>query len=94
MELEGCGPHRRRIGHADHEQQERAQHDAAVVLTQDGTGKPWATIESLAAVALKAPFATGYRIAKMVTPVDPAVKGMLSRGDTCACISISTRKAT
>ncbi|GAB5099777.1 alpha-2-macroglobulin family protein [Caballeronia sp. HLA56] len=53
----------------------------SLTLTQDGTGKPWATIESLAAVALKAPFAAGYRIVKTVTPVDPAVKGVLSRGD-------------
>ncbi|SAK70004.1 Alpha-2-macroglobulin-like protein [Caballeronia catudaia] len=53
----------------------------SLTLTQDGAGKPWATIESLAAVALKAPFAAGYRIAKTVTPVDPAVKGVLSRGD-------------
>jgi len=53
----------------------------SLTLTQDGTGKPWATIESLAAVALKAPFAAGYRIAKTVTPIDPAVKGVLSRGD-------------
>lgn len=53
----------------------------SLTLTQDGTGKPWATIESLAAVALKAPFAAGYRIAKTLTPVDPAVKGVLSRGD-------------
>ncbi len=50
-------------------------------LTQTGTGKPWATIQSLAAVALKAPFAAGYRITKTITPVDPAVKGVLSRGD-------------
>jgi len=50
-------------------------------LTQEGTGKPWATIESLAAVALKAPFAAGYRITKTITPVDPVVKGTLSRGD-------------
>ena len=38
-------------------------------VTQQGTGKPWATIESLAAVALKAPFASGYRITKTVTPI-------------------------
>ncbi|QGZ63514.1 alpha-2-macroglobulin family protein [Paraburkholderia acidisoli] len=50
-------------------------------LTQDGTGKPWATIESLAAVALRAPFAAGYRVTKTITPVDPAVKGVYSRGD-------------
>ncbi|WP_353552637.1 MG2 domain-containing protein [Paraburkholderia terrae] len=52
-----------------------------LTLTHDGTGKPWATIESLAAVALKAPFAAGYRITKTVTPIDPAVKGVNTRGD-------------
>jgi hypothetical protein len=52
-----------------------------LTLTHEGTGKPWATIESLAAVELKAPFAAGYRIAKTVTPVDPAVKGVTTRGD-------------
>ncbi|WP_323120401.1 alpha-2-macroglobulin family protein [Burkholderia alba] len=54
---------------------------ASLLLTQDGPGKPWATIESLAAVPLKAPFAAGYRIVKTVTPVDPAVPGVYSRGD-------------
>jgi uncharacterized protein YfaS (alpha-2-macroglobulin family) len=53
----------------------------SLTLTQNGTGKPWATIESLAAVALKAPLAAGYRITKTVTPVEPAIKGVLSRGD-------------
>ncbi|WP_322102745.1 alpha-2-macroglobulin family protein [Paraburkholderia sp. J41] len=52
-----------------------------LTLTQNGTGKPWATIESLAAVALRAPFAAGYRITKTITPVDAAVKGVYSRGD-------------
>ncbi|MFM0018666.1 alpha-2-macroglobulin family protein [Paraburkholderia azotifigens] len=53
----------------------------SLTLMHDGTGKPWATIESLAAVALKAPFAAGYRITKTVTPIDPAVKGVNTRGD-------------
>jgi len=53
----------------------------ALTLTQQGSGKPWATIESLAAVALKAPFAAGYRISKTITPVAAAVKGAYSRGD-------------
>lgn len=53
----------------------------ALTLTQQGTGKPWATIESLAAVAVKAPFSAGYRIRKTVTAVDPAVKGVYTRGD-------------
>ncbi|NRO98702.1 alpha-2-macroglobulin [Paraburkholderia sp. NMBU_R16] len=52
-----------------------------LTLTHEGTGKPWATVESLAAVELKAPFAAGYRIAKTVTPVEPAVKGVATRGD-------------
>jgi uncharacterized protein YfaS (alpha-2-macroglobulin family) len=52
-----------------------------LTLTHDGTGKPWASIESLAAVALKAPLAAGYRITRTVTPLDPAVKGVYSRGD-------------
>jgi len=52
-----------------------------LTLTQDGSGKPWATIESLAAIALKAPFAAGYRITKTITPLDPAVKGIYTRGD-------------
>jgi uncharacterized protein YfaS (alpha-2-macroglobulin family) len=58
-----------------------AQRGQPLTLTQDGAGKPWATIESLAAVALKAPFAAGYRITKTVTPIDPAVKGVYTRGD-------------
>ncbi|MFC0397169.1 alpha-2-macroglobulin family protein [Paraburkholderia rhizosphaerae] len=52
-----------------------------LTLTHEGTGKPWATLESLAAVPLKAPFAAGYRITKTVTPLDPAVKGVHTRGD-------------
>ncbi|MDC6126958.1 hypothetical protein PPH41_02955, partial [Burkholderia gladioli] len=50
-------------------------------LTQDGTGKPWATIQSLAAVPLKRPVVSGYRITKTLTPVEPAVKGAYTRGD-------------
>jgi uncharacterized protein YfaS (alpha-2-macroglobulin family) len=54
---------------------------APLTLTHDGTGKPWATIESLAAVPLKTQFAAGYRITKTITPLDPAVKGVYTRGD-------------
>jgi uncharacterized protein YfaS (alpha-2-macroglobulin family) len=59
-----------------------AQHAGApLTLTQEGAGKPWATVESLAAVALRAPFAAGYRITKTITPVGAAVKGVYTRGD-------------
>ena len=62
------------------------QHDAAVAagalaVTQDGSGKPWVTVKVSAAVALKAPFAAAIASRRPMTPVDPAVKGVLSRGD-------------
>ncbi|MGB6053625.1 MAG: MG2 domain-containing protein, partial [Burkholderiaceae bacterium] len=50
-------------------------------LTHDGSGKPWATVQSLAALPLAAPFSSGYRIAKSVTPVGQKEKGAAARGD-------------
>lgn len=52
-----------------------------VVLSQEGTGRPWATIQSLAAVPLKAPFSAGYSVTKTITPIDEQVKGQVTRGD-------------
>jgi uncharacterized protein YfaS (alpha-2-macroglobulin family) len=54
---------------------------ATLTLRQLGGGKPWATVQSLAAVPLSAPLASGYRIARTVTPVEQKVKGAWSRGD-------------
>lgn len=50
-------------------------------LTHEGSGKPWVTVQSLAAMQLKAPFSSGYRITKTVELVEQKVKGMYSRGD-------------
>jgi uncharacterized protein YfaS (alpha-2-macroglobulin family) len=50
-------------------------------LTHEGKGKPWVTVQSLAAVVLKAPFSSGYRITKTIEPVEQKVKGAYSRGD-------------
>jgi len=50
-------------------------------LNHDGSGKPWVTVQSLAAVPLTAPFSSGYRIAKTVTPVEQREKGAATRGD-------------
>ncbi|HEY2256351.1 MAG TPA: alpha-2-macroglobulin family protein, partial [Variovorax sp.] len=55
-------------------------HDSLLV-TQAGSGKPWLTLQSVAAVQLKAPFAAGYAIKKTITPIDPALKGVYTRGD-------------
>jgi alpha-2-macroglobulin len=50
-------------------------------VTHQGTGKPWLTIQSLAAVPLTAPFNAGYQIKKSITPVEQATAGKYSRGD-------------
>lgn len=46
-----------------------------------GSGKPWLTIQSLAAIPLKQPFSTGYKITRSVTPLEQKVSGSWSRGD-------------
>ncbi len=50
-------------------------------ILHQGTGKPWATIQSIAAIPLKEPFSSGYKIKKTVTPIDQKKKGTWSRGD-------------
>src|SRR5450830_386639 len=50
-------------------------------FTQEGSGKPWITMQSLAAVPLKTAFSSGYRITKTVVPVEQKQKGVYSRGD-------------
>ncbi len=52
-----------------------------LALSHEGEGAPWATVQSLAAVPLRKPFSSGYRIKKTVTPVEKKVKGFWSRGD-------------
>ncbi|HEY1104513.1 MAG TPA: hypothetical protein VGE70_13930, partial [Burkholderiaceae bacterium] len=50
-------------------------------VAHQGSGKPWLTLQSLAAVPLTAPFSAGYQIKKTVTPIEQASKGSLRRGD-------------
>lgn len=50
-------------------------------VTHSGSGKPWLTLQSLAAIDLKAPFNAGYQIKKTITPVEQAVPGKYTRGD-------------
>ncbi len=58
---------------------------ADLSVTQVGSGKPWLTVQSVAAIRLKEPFAAGYAIKKTVTPVEQADKSLpantYSRGD-------------
>ncbi|GAB3439921.1 MG2 domain-containing protein [Massilia solisilvae] len=57
------------------------ERDGELTLRHDGKGKPWATVQSLAAVPLAAPLSTGYRIARTITPVEQQAKGAWKRGD-------------
>ncbi|MGK5037998.1 alpha-2-macroglobulin family protein [Janthinobacterium sp. LB3P118] len=50
-------------------------------LAHSGSGKPWATVQSLAAIPLKAPVSSGYTIKKTITPVEQKTTGQWSRGD-------------
>ena len=50
-------------------------------LRHAGSGKPWATVMSLAAIPLKEPLYSGYRIKKTVIPVDQKDRSRWSRGD-------------
>ncbi|MBL8386365.1 MAG: alpha-2-macroglobulin, partial [Burkholderiales bacterium] len=47
----------------------------------EGSGRPWLTIQSLAAVPLAAPAFAGYRIARTVRFVEQKAAGSASRGD-------------
>lgn len=53
----------------------------ALAVQHQGNGRPWLTLQSVAAVPLQQPFAAGYRVARTVTPVEQAVKGRYTRGD-------------
>ncbi|CAG9175071.1 alpha-2-macroglobulin family protein [Cupriavidus pampae] len=55
---------------------------APLQVEHAGGGRPWATVRALAAVPLREPIAAGYRIRRTVTPVEQAVAGKWSRGDT------------
>ncbi len=50
-------------------------------VNQEGPGKPWLTVQSLAAVPLTAPRRAGYGIARSITAVEQKDKGKWSRGD-------------
>lgn len=57
------------------------EHQAQLEVAQQGTGAPWITVTSRAAIPLNAPLSSGYRITRTVTPIDPRTPGQLSRGD-------------
>ncbi|MBF0308883.1 MAG: alpha-2-macroglobulin [Magnetococcales bacterium] len=54
---------------------------SVLALEHRGTGRPWVTLQSRAAIPLKEPLSTGYRIQRSVTPVEQKSPGVWSRGD-------------
>jgi alpha-2-macroglobulin len=54
---------------------------ATLTVDHVGAGQPWVTLEARAAIPLKAPLASGYRLTKSLTPVDAATAGRFTRGD-------------
>jgi uncharacterized protein YfaS (alpha-2-macroglobulin family) len=54
---------------------------AELGLHHEGSGSPWALVESVAAVPLRSAFSSGYRIERRLEPVSQRVAGVWSRGD-------------
>ena len=52
-----------------------------LTVQQEGSGKPWATIQSLAALPLTEALSSGYKIKRTLTPIEQKEKGKWSRGD-------------
>ncbi|MBF0518320.1 MAG: alpha-2-macroglobulin [Nitrospirae bacterium] len=53
-------------------------------VVHNGNGAPWVTVSSLAAIPLKEPVSTGYRIKKTVEPVQQKTQGKWSKGDVAS----------
>ncbi|TMH53444.1 MAG: alpha-2-macroglobulin, partial [Betaproteobacteria bacterium] len=54
---------------------------ADLELAHDGGGKPWITLQSIAALPLRQPLSSGYKVVREVTPLQQQTKGTWSRGD-------------
>ena len=50
-------------------------------VQHQGTGRPWITLQSRAAIPLATPLEHGYRIVKTVVPIEQRQAGRWSRGD-------------
>ncbi|RLJ62678.1 alpha-2-macroglobulin family protein [Sulfurisoma sediminicola] len=50
-------------------------------IQHEGSGKPWASVQVLAAIPAGAPRAFGYRVTRSVAPLQEKTAGKVSRGD-------------
>lgn len=58
-----------------------ASGNGTLTVTQTGDGRPWATVQALSAVPLKAPLTAGYAIKRTITAVSQKAAPRWSRGD-------------
>jgi hypothetical protein len=58
-----------------------AKQASSLRLEHSGSGKPWVTVSSLAAIPLKAPLNAGYRITRSIKPIDAKSPQGWHRGD-------------
>lgn len=54
---------------------------STLLARHDGSGRPWLSVQTLAAVPLAEPVAAGYRLRRSETVLQRAADGALSRGD-------------
>jgi len=54
---------------------------AALTVASEGTGSPWATVQSMAAIPLREARSSGFKIKKSLLPVEQKEKGAWSKGD-------------
>ncbi len=54
---------------------------ATLTMAHDGSGAPWLSVQSRAAIPLREPLFTGYRIKRSITPVQQRTPGRWQRGD-------------
>ena len=67
---------------------------ATLNVVQEGSGKPWLTVQSLAAIPLKAPLRAGYSVVRSVTPVEQKDRRSGRAATSSRSGSRSTRRAT
>ena len=54
---------------------------SALGISMAGTGSPWTTVQSIAAIPLKQPLSSGYKIRKTYAPLEQRERGVWSKGD-------------
>jgi alpha-2-macroglobulin len=57
------------------------QAQSPLTVQMAGSGKPWATVQSLAAIPLKEAFSSGFKIKKTLTPISRSHREKWSKGD-------------